>query len=113
MNAPVAIRARQEERCLEVDWGNGHISMYPYLFLRENCECAACKDEWTGERRNIGVIDGLDVRIEGMELVGNYAVRIRWSDGHDTGLYTWEHLLSLCRCTRCRPLRAAEGANTE
>jgi DUF971 family protein len=37
-----------------------------------------------------------------MQLVGNYAVRIHWSDGHSTGLYTWEHLLTLCPCPRCR-----------
>lgn len=58
--------------------------------------CARCVDEVTGER--IVDVEGLDadVAILEMQLVGNYAVKIRWSDGHDTGLYTWAHLRSLC-----------------
>jgi DUF971 family protein len=43
-----------------------------------------------------------EIAITDMQLVGNYAVRIHWSDGHSTGLYTWEHLLALCPCARCR-----------
>jgi DUF971 family protein len=57
--------------------------------------CARCVDEITGER--IVDVEGLDpdVAIDDMQLVGNYAVKIRWSDGHDTGLYTWQHLRQL------------------
>jgi len=36
-----------------------------------------------------------DITIEKMELVGSYAVRVRWSDGHNSGLYTWERLREL------------------
>ncbi len=104
MDAPQAVRARQQERYLEIDWGEGHVSVYPYGYLREHCECAVCRDEWTGERRGSGAVTGQDLTITSVELVGNYAIRIRWSDGHDTGLYTWEHLRSLCRCTRCAPI---------
>jgi DUF971 family protein len=52
-------------------------------------------DEITGER--IVDIDGIDpdISIADMALVGNYALKIRWSDGHDTGLYTWDHLRQL------------------
>lgn len=57
--------------------------------------CARCVDEITGER--IVDIDGIDpdISIADMALVGNYALKIRWSDGHDTGLYTWDHLRQL------------------
>ncbi len=59
--------------------------------------CARCVYEITGER--MVDVEGLDpeVSIADMQLVGNYAVKIRWSDGHDTGLYTWEHLRALCQ----------------
>ena len=50
----------------------------------------SCQNEWTGER----IIDPStirsDLKIEGMEGIGNYAVRLGWNDGHSSGLYTWE-----------------------
>jgi len=59
--------------------------------------CARCVDEITGLR--ILDIDGIkpEIVINEMSLVGNYALKIRWSDGHDTGLYTWDHLRRLCQ----------------
>jgi DUF971 family protein len=43
-----------------------------------------------------------DIRPLAVSLVGGYAIRIDWSDGHNTGLYTYDHLLALCPCVRCR-----------
>ena len=37
-----------------------------------------------------------------VEPVGNYAIRINWSDGHSTGIYSWEHLRQICPCPECR-----------
>jgi DUF971 family protein len=37
-----------------------------------------------------------------VEPVGNYAIRIHWSDGHSTGLYSWEHLRNICPCPAWR-----------
>jgi DUF971 family protein len=84
------------ERALLLEWQDGLARRLPYLRLRGECMCARCVDEITGER--ILDIEGIDpeISIEQMELVGNYALKIRWSDGHDTGLYTWEHLRRLC-----------------
>jgi DUF971 family protein len=58
--------------------------------------CARCVDEITGER--IVDIEGIDpaIAIRDLALVGNYALKIHWSDGHNTGLYTWDHLRRLC-----------------
>ncbi len=58
--------------------------------------CARCVDEITGQR--IVDLEGIDphIAIEDLKLVGNYALKISWSDGHDTGLYTWQHLRQLC-----------------
>jgi len=44
----------------------------------------------------------LDVSPEGVELVGGYGIRIRWSDGHSAGIYTFEKLRQDCPCPRCR-----------
>jgi len=93
---PRSIERLPEERDLLLAWQDGLQRRLRYLSLRAECMCARCVDEITGER--ILDVEGLDpeIMIEGMELVGNYALKIRWSDGHDTGLYTWEHLRRLC-----------------
>jgi len=92
---PTNIRAHQAEQALELTWPEGATDRLPYRHLRAQCPCAACKDEWTGAR--ILDPDSIrpDLKLEGMEPVGNYAVRLAWSDGHSSGLYTWDTLRSL------------------
>jgi DUF971 family protein len=93
---PQAIERLPSQRSLLIQWHDGQERRLAYVGLRGQCMCARCVDEITGER--ILDVEGIDpgLGIEGMELVGNYALKIRWSDGHDTGLYTWEHLRRLC-----------------
>ena len=42
------------------------------------------------------------LKMLGAEPVGNYAIRINWSDGHNSGIYSWEHLRRICQCEQCR-----------
>jgi DUF971 family protein len=42
-----------------------------------------------------------DIRASAISLVGSYAIRIDWSDGHDTGIYTFEYLRAICPCPSC------------
>ena len=96
-DAPTNIRAHQADQILELDWPDGNSARLPYRYLRGECPCASCQNEWTGER----IIDPSsirpDLKLEGMEPIGNYAVRLAWNDGHGSGLYTWETLQRLCR----------------
>jgi DUF971 family protein len=89
---PTNIRALQPDQVLELTWEDGRVTRLPYRFLRGECPCAACHDEWTGKR----ILDPSsireDLKIEGMEPIGNYAIRLGWNDGHSSGLYTWETL---------------------
>ena len=95
-STPTGIR-KQGVTHLEMTWQDGHVSLYPAPFLRGSCPCASCVDEISGERR-FGQSDvAAEVGFVSLKLVGNYAVRIRFSDGHDTGLYTWAYLRSLAR----------------
>ena len=91
---PSDIRALREERQLAITWPQKHVN-FPFVFLRGQCECAHCVNEWTGER----ILDPQsipeEIFIQQMELVGSYAVRIHWSDGHSSGLFTWERLWKL------------------
>jgi len=95
-DVPTDIQALSEERLLAVSWGERKAD-FPFVFLRGQCACAQCVNEWTGER----ILDlakiSAEITIQKMELVGSYAVRIHWSDGHNSGLFTWERLLELSR----------------
>jgi DUF971 family protein len=42
-------------------------------------------------------------KITDVEMVGRYAIRILWSDGHNTGLYSYDHLRQICPCAECNP----------
>jgi DUF971 family protein len=80
---------------LHVRWDDGIESRMRPRWLRARCPCAACVEEWTG-RRTVGEEQvPPDVKPRGMTPVGNYAVQVRWSDGHDTGIYSWDYLLKL------------------
>lgn len=85
-----------------ITWEDGHRSLYPYPYLRSRCGCAACLDEWSGRRRiDPGTIPQ-DIRpLQWME-VGRYALRFEWSDGHKTGIYSFDLLRQLCPCEKCR-----------
>ena len=81
---------------LELTWGEGNENRLPYRYLRGECPCASCKDEWTGAQiLQPGSIRS-DLQLVGMKGIGSYAVRFSWNDGHSTGLYTWENLQRLC-----------------
>jgi DUF971 family protein len=87
---------------LEIAWSDGHRSVYPVVYLRRACRCAGCVDEWTGE----ALLDASSVseRVRPIEItpVGRYALSIGWTDGHSTGIYTFEYLRSICPCSACR-----------
>lgn len=79
---------------IEVTWQDGRTLRYSAFELRAECPCAQCVDELTGKRtlRREQVAD--DVAAQEVGRVGRYALRFQWSDGHNTGIYTYERLLS-------------------
>ena len=81
---------------LRVTWGDGRECLYGAAQLRRLCPCAQCVNEFTGERvlRADSVPDGLE--IEDVGLVGRYALTFRWSDRHDTGIYSFRYLREIC-----------------
>ena len=80
---------------LLVRWDDGRESKFAPRWLRARCPCAGCVEEWSG-KRVVGEAEVAEtVRPRGMNPVGRYAIQIEWSDGHDTGIYSWEYLLKL------------------
>jgi len=98
--APVEIR-RSDDHTIHILWADGHRSVFPTKMLRERCPCAGCVHELTGERLLDPRTVRADIRAEEIQLVGRYAIRIRWSDGHGTGIYTFERLREWCPCQAC------------
>jgi DUF971 family protein len=98
---PTEIR-RVADREIHVTWADGHRGVLLNTTLRERCPCAGCVDEQTGRR----ILDPKrvprDVRADGIELVGRYAIRVQWSDRHSTGIYPFPRLREWCECEVCR-----------
>jgi DUF971 family protein len=87
----------------DITWNDGHFGSYTSWYLRENCPCASCVDEFSGERRIVrGSVPASLERVS-VSPVGNYALSFGWSDGHSTGIYTFEYLRKLCPCSQCLP----------
>lgn len=82
---------------LGIAWSDGHESRCNVHALRVACRCAICIDEHTGERRIDPRHIPSDVRPLHIRPVGNYAIHITWSDGHNTGFYRFDHLREVCR----------------
>jgi len=94
---------RVSPRQTDVTWSDGHFSSYPSWYLRQQCMCAACVEEFTGVRKVVhGDIPSSLERVS-VEPVGNYALSFTWSDGHRTGIYTFDYLRKLCPCSECLP----------
>ncbi len=102
MTAPPSdIKAKTQDHQLMVTWEADHRASYDFKYLRCHCACAGCVDERTGVRTlDIDAVSE-DIQINNMSLVGNYAVQFLWSDGHDTGIYSWDCLRKICPCESC------------
>ena len=95
-----AVRSPRGATVTEIDWADGHRSRYPHEILRGYCPCAGCQG-------HSGTItfqpkEGIALELDDISVVGNYALSLRWFDGHDGGLYSYVYLRALCQCDACR-----------
>jgi ATP-binding protein involved in chromosome partitioning len=108
--APLPTRIHRGEREIVVTWADDHVATFPARELRLACQCAGCQEEMTGRPLLDPATVPQDVSAERIALVGSYAIKIGWSDGHDTGIYTYEWLWVRCPCERCRSATADDPA---
>jgi DUF971 family protein len=107
---PTKINLKKDEK-LELEWPDGARSSFSVASLRALCPCAACRitrdhknphdiSPKSGQSKKplLTVLPGnyeKPITVTDAELVGNYAIKLVFSDGHDTGIYSFEYLRSL------------------
>src|SRR5688572_2831764 len=109
--APIPHAINRQDDGLRIEWDqSGHEGFYPARALRLACPCAACVEEMSGRPILDPALVGPDIRPLSLALVGAYGLRINWSDGHSTGIYTFDGLLAACPCRRCTGRQAETNA---
>ena len=81
---------------LRITWADGRVCNYDAAVLRRSCPCAQCVNEWTGQRTLKPESIAQGIEIADLTIVGRYALNFRWSDGHETGIYSFKYLRDLC-----------------
>ena len=87
---------QEGDHALRVTWGDGRVCRYGAAQLRRLCPCAACVNEFTGERTLKAETIPDSLAVANVEIVGRYALNFRWSDGHETGIYSFRYLREVC-----------------
>ena len=87
---------RISEKALRIEWDDGKQTVCFAKTLRHHCPCAICQED-RKNKNPLKVVnsDQKSVELTGWRYVGNYAIGLEWSDGHDTGIYTYEFLRQL------------------
>ena len=113
---PLKVRVKKTEGTgVEIDWRDGHQSSWNFRWLRDACPCATCHDERDKSGRPPGQpkpsAQGLltmyvePPRPIEVTPVGTYALKFKWHDGHEAGIYSWDYLRRVCPCSLCNPPR--------
>ena len=92
---PIEIKLRRQSRLLAVSFDDGAHFDLPYEFLRVHSPSAEVKGHGPGQETL--VLGKQEVGLRAIEPVGQYAVRLIFDDGHDSGLYSWKYLYELGR----------------
>src|ERR687884_464076 len=74
---------------LRITWADGRVCTYSAPALRRACPCAQCVNEWTGAPLLDPATISDQLQIADVSIVGRYALNFRWSDGHETGIYSF------------------------
>jgi DUF971 family protein len=95
MPIPTNLTIRQQSRILEIAFDDGANFAIPFELMRVYSPSAEVKGHGPGQE--VLQVGKREVSIKGVEPVGNYAIKPLYTDGHDTGIYTWDYLYKLGR----------------
>ena len=85
----------ENDREISITWSDDAETSYNAAELRRNCPCASCVNEWTGEKILNEAAIPEDLTISSTSVVGRYALNFHFSDGHDTGIFSFQFLKQL------------------
>lgn len=107
---PTDITIERATSTIKITWGDGVSSDYPLRWLRANCPCATCKEvrsEATLATEmltlNMSVPAEPSTEVARAELVGSYAIRLEWTDGHGAGIFAYSSLRSATDLEKLAP----------
>ncbi len=80
---------------ISISWSDEAETKYDAAELRRACPCAGCINEWTGEKILKSENVQEDLSFSSISIVGRYALNFHFSDGHDTGIYSFDYLRKL------------------
>jgi len=106
---PAKIHADRPAGRLEIEWRDGHQTVFDFTGLRWLCPCAICRGEggMPGWLDSNPKLTSLQTALVDVRLVGSYAIQPIWGDGHSTGYYGFVNLRQQCPCPDCTARRAA------
>lgn len=92
---------------VDVVWDDAHRSHYDFAYLRDRCPCAVCNDERARRQDAPPAAAALPlykprITARSAAAVGHYALQFHFSDGHVTGIYSFDYLREICPCDQCR-----------
>ncbi len=113
---PAKVRVKKSEGTgVEIEWKDGHKSAWSFRWLRDACPCATCHEEREAAGRRPGeakpkalaLLQMYEEPPRPVEVTpaGKYALKFKWNDGHEAGIYSWEYLRRVCDCEACRRAR--------
>jgi len=110
--------AVSKSKGITIDWSDGHVSRFTCAILRDACPCASCTGAHGTEPQRTNYANPAApaaadpfpmfkpaLKMDSIEEVGAYAIRIHWNDSHDAGIYSFAYLRTICPCPECESAR--------
>ena len=85
----------ESDSAISIEWSDGRETSYAAPDLRKSCPCAGCINEWTGEKMLKSETVPDDLSFSHISIVGRYALNFHFSDGHETGIFSFKFLRDL------------------
>ena len=95
LEKPARPEVTHTDKTISLTWEDGTVATVSNVALRRACNCALCVDEMTRKPLLDPTTIPLDIKAEKIEMIGNYAILVDWSDGHNTGFFPFTQIREL------------------